>query len=759
MTFIQRQILTALVLANLWCGSRNASGQFPFPQRPTDEFELSEQIDIKDLPNEAANHLARVEALLADEKWDEGIETLRRLSEDHGARILQLDGRRYTNIRHFCHAQLAALPAEARQLYRDRVDTVARGWYEAGIRDRNEPLLRRVVDELFCSSYGDDTLMALGEIALERGHFGRARWAWERIDPRLRSASGLPTVFALNSIDLDQQWPTIRSQFEKRSGVVNWLAYPDSDIELASVRARLVLVSILEGAADRAALELEALRRLHPEAEGYLAGKLGNYAAGLTKLLESSQRWPARRRTTNWTTFAGSPQRTTTVPTPISIGLRPTWQLDLGHINKIDPDNSENRIRRGGPDRDLSVHPLVVDDLVLLCGRDQVYAYKLKDGTPAYSGSSSGQIFPGGDAKPPAKPPKRSPLSEPRFTMTVDGKRLFTRVGTQVTVRQPTPFPTRYEGNRLVCLRLDKHGLGEWQYPLGGAAETEFDLGKWAFEGPPISDGNFVYVAMRRSEARPEAHIACIEARPPARLVWQRKICTADTPGHGQVNELTHNLLTLAEGTIYYNTNSGAVAAISADDGMVRWVYRYERARSGDTSDSDPHFYRDLSPCIYYQGLVIAAPSDSPWIFALDAGTGKVVWDIPLPTTVHLLGVADGNLIATGAKVWWINVLEGRLHAVWPEPTNRAADRGYGRGLLAGGKIFWPTREKIYVFDQQVYPQRQPPRIVMEPPIELDQGDPQNGRPPITAGNLVVAKGKLLIATHNKLYAFDLVSP
>jgi outer membrane protein assembly factor BamB len=755
MIFVHHTARASLLLAFLLSGLQFSFSQFPFQQRPTDKFELSEQIDIKDLPNEAANHLARAEALLADEKWDEAIETLRRLSEDHGERILQLDDRRFTNIRDFCHLQLAALPASARQLYRDRVDTVAKGWYESGIRNRDGDLLRRVVDELFCSSYGDDALMALGEIALEKGKFGLARWYWERIDPRLRSQSGLPIVYELNSVDLDEQWSTIRAQFEKRPEAVTWLAYPDSEIDLASVRARLVLVSILEGAVKRATLELNAFGRLHADAEGPLAGKSGSYATNLAALLESSQKWPAQRPSTDWTTFAGSSQRTVSRLSPISIGLRPAWQLDLGHIIKADPNDS--RIRRGGPDRDLSVHPLVVGNHVLLGGRDQVYAYSLETGEGAFS--ESGQIFPGGDAEPPAKSPKRSALSEPRFTMTVDGHRLFTRIGTQVTVRRPTPFPTRHEGNRLVCLRLDKQGAQEWQYPLGGNAETEFDLGKWAFEGPPISDGNFVYVALRRSEARPEAHIACIEARPPARLVWQRKICTADTPGHGQVNELTHNLLTLAEGTLYYNTNSGAVAAISAHDGTVRWVYRYQRARSGDMSEAESHFYRDLSPCIYHQGLVIAAPSDSPRVVALDAGTGKLVWHADLPTTVHLLGVAGGNLIATGAKVWWIDALEGRVLDVWPHPTNRAAVRGYGRGVLAGGRIYWPTRERIYVFDQSINRKQPRPWIVPRPPIDLDPGDLQNNRPPITAGNLVVAKGKLLIATHDTLYAFDLLSP
>ena len=61
--------------------------------------------------------------------------------------------------------------------------------------------------------------------------------------------------------------------------------------------------------------------------------------------------------------------------------------------------------------------------------------------------------------------------------------------------------------------------------------------------------------------------------------------------------EITHNLLTLTGGTLYYNTNLGAVAALSADDGRLLWVSLYPRARRGDLTNLAPHWRRDLNPC------------------------------------------------------------------------------------------------------------------------------------------------------------------
>ena len=67
----------------------------------------------------------------------------------------------------------------------------------------------------------------------------------------------------------------------------------------------------------------------------------------------------------------------------------------------------------------------------------------------------------------------------------------------------------------------------------------------------------------------------------------------------------------------------------------------------------------------------------------------------------------------------------------------KAQDKlGYGRGLLAGDYVLWPTREKIYVFDQQTA------RLKKE--IELAPLG-------VRGGNLLVADGRLLIATPSEL--------
>ena len=222
---------------------------------------------------------------------------------------------------------------------------------------------------------------------------------------------------------------------------------------------------------------------------------------------------------------------------------------------------------------------------------------------------------------------------------------------------------------------------------------------------------------------------------------------------------MTHTLLTLAEGMLYYNTNLGAVAAVSARDGVVRWVYQYPRARTVDLSTPPAHFYRDLNPCIFYRGLVIAATATAskslPWTPAVAASCGE------LPdgrASVSLVGRRNGYLVATGKSVWWLSAVTGRAEYVWPEPGNRAAPLGYGRGVLAGGRIYWPTREEIYVFDQQVHSDNGRRYIAQEPSILLTRPDIEADKR-VTGGNLVVGAGTLLIATADSLFGYRLNSP
>ena len=85
------------------------------------------------------------------------------------------------------------------------------------------------------------------------------------------------------------------------------------------------------------------------------------------------------------------------------------------------------------------------------------------------------------------------------------------------------------------------------------------------------------------------------------------------------------------------------------------------------------------------------------------------------------------------------------LGALLPARPPSPSPRGYGRGLLAGGSVWWPCREEIFVFDQAVSEYGEPKQV--RQPIQLLPRD-------VTGGNLAASDGILVIATAEELVAF-----
>jgi outer membrane protein assembly factor BamB len=654
---------------------------------PQSQFELAGSVELDRVDSTIRGHLEQIDAYLADRQWDEAIEAIRERMAASPDRLIGVTETRFIGLRDYLHLKLAGLPPEGLALYRSRVDPLAESWYEQGIARRDRASLRNVIDQAFVSSFGDDALLALGDMAVERADYAAARWHFERILP-VEVPEGTPRT---------------------------WPGYPDSDVDAAAVRARLVLVSILEGSLPRAREELEAFEELHGDAAGRLGGQDVVYREALGRLLAESVDWPTPPPTSDWPTFAGDFARNKTAPAAIDGGWI-VWRIGL-------PQVAVEGRAADAP----SFHPLFVDDLVLAGGPDEIKAVRLTSGKPpwgvletilrAEGPGRSGGLLPA------------TTLGSPCYTMTVHEGRLLARIGSPLTAR-PARRAAMTAAGSLVCLDLAAQGRLMW---------TVVPEEGWAIEGAPVAQGDQVYVAMRRSDVRPQAHVACFDARTGQRR-WRRFVCGAETPSRGMLYEATHNLLTLVDQTLYLNTNLGAVASIDARGGRLLWVSLYPRAADVDLARPAPHWNRGLNPCVYHRGTLLVAPADSPRIFAFDAAGGQILWQTgeQVADVRHLLGATEEHLIASGDRLYWIGLSRtnpGRVEHVWPEG---GALPGYGRGVLAGGNVLFPGRERIMALDQAT---AEPRKVIHLGPLG------------ITGGNLLAAGDHLLIATKDELIA------
>ena len=88
-------------------------------------------------------------------KWDAVLAMIQSLTETSGDDLALVGPDRAVQARVVCQRLLIGLPTDVRpevlRLYRGRAETQARKWLEQGLAGRDVRLLRRIVDEAFCT--------------------------------------------------------------------------------------------------------------------------------------------------------------------------------------------------------------------------------------------------------------------------------------------------------------------------------------------------------------------------------------------------------------------------------------------------------------------------------------------------------------------------------------------------------------------------------------------------------------------------------
>jgi outer membrane protein assembly factor BamB len=747
--------------------------------------------EVEELDATSAAHLEHARRFLAAEQWSEAVEAIRRVPEEGADRLIRVDLNlpvagfgRYVPVGEYCQWRLAQLADEAPQAlnhYRRLVDPLAERWLREGEQNNDEALLQRVVNQAFASRYGDEALLKLGDLALARGEPAAARAVWQRLGPAftvsraassvLQTPSGSPLWMALRKFDFASRNEELRGLLSA-SGPVLPGVYPDSDIDPAAVQARLVLASLIENSRARTAIELATLRAVFPLAEGTLAGVHGRYVDRLQALMEDSTSWSALRQSPDWPTFGGNSTRGRTAPREIDPAGRPLWTYPLPPLAAEGESFGRGGLRPADHAHSLlGYHPVVIGQTVLFKvddagGNSHVVALDLRTGRRLWQ-ADHGREVSAAAVDTNATPVRHTGALS--HTLSVAGTKLFARAGSAGAAPRIRRLEASPAGEQGVLLGLDITSQGQalMGFPIHPISD------EWTFEGTPLSDGNAVYVAMRRADGgRSQLHVAAFELQSTAsqssdksglsdrltgRLKWRTRVCSSATFSGGEVDQRSHLLVTLDSGRIYLNTSAGAVAALSATDGQLLWVLKYPRAATGTGAfdRAAQHWFRDLTPCLAANDLLIVAPADSGQIFAAHAASGQLAWALPpgvAADAVHLLGVQNDVLLASGNALYWIDAWTGQLLAQFPrgQPGGLAqavpAPRGFGRGVLTGNHVWWPTRDSIFVFaaEPMTTDFGRQPRLVRE--IQLAPLG-------LTGGNLVLASGVLLIAGADRLVA------
>lgn len=648
-------------------------------------------------------------------QWEQAIPILQELIESGSDSLIPLEPGRFGNVAQHCHLLISLLSPAGLTEYRNRIDGHAAEWLALGQLRLDDVPLRKIVDRAFNSSYGDEALWLLGELAFERGRYAEARQWWQ-----LLVAPRPPTD---DPADADE--------------TPLYLTYMNPDVDAANVLARLVLCSVFEGDTRRAEVELSVFQTLHPQAEGSLAGQSGNLSELLTAQIELSRTWPPSRADTNRNpTFAG---RTSRSPSPVEEPAinGPAW-----------PSIPIPRARLKGPAGradTLSLYPVVHDQTLFVANSGSVYAFDLKSGQPKWplDGDTSGEIMTSLLHGPVMSDLPSSGV--PRYTLSISEGRLYSRMGLPFTRRSV------HEGSsftELVGVDMERQGDVTFRVTpdILDSQAISPEATHWSFEGSPVVSGGRVYVTARRGTPEDETTVACFSADT-SRLIWKRRVCVnvRNVPDH--YNLVGHQLLTLGDGRLFLNTSTGAIAALDAATGRMLWVVTWP-VDSDETYDEESNPQRHgLVPGLYHGGILYAVTQANE-LFAFDATTGQPTWQRQIRDRIlHILGIADGRLIVSGNSLWALDVHTGD-DAWLPQPRIGFEDPdgfGYGRGVVTARSVYWPLRDEILQVDHRAG------EITRRIPLRQAYG--------LQGGNLLIAGNHLIIAQADRIDALTDVTP
>jgi outer membrane protein assembly factor BamB len=675
---------------------------FPFP------FAAAQPADGAALRGDSPptrKRLAEAEARLVGGKGLDAADELQRLLDEAGDDWVSLDGRQFRPARWVAHQLLAKLPPDALKAYQARVDAPARKLLDAGRRSLDPGPLWQLLDRYFVSRPAADGLLLLGDLLFERGEFRTAELVWRRL---------LPDAGAD-------------------------VSHPSPPADLAPVRARVVLAAVFAGELDRAAAELKAFAEKHPAAAGPFAGKTGPYADALRGYLDRPPRPPADPAgATDWPTFAADPGRTGRArgPIPHHWPAVPTWVAPIPGAVAAPPGVA------AAPGRPPFGHPVVADGKVYVADAGRVYSFDLRTGLPAAAPS---RPRPG-----PAFPPRGgAPDPDPCATLTWADGRLYARAG-PAAVRSPdVPRPGRAaEESAIVCYAPPAdpgRPLREaWRLPPPQPGEGKKTA---AWEGAPLVAGGRLWAALARFEDGRVVHaVAGLDPAdpdpPPDRPNWAVDVC--DAPA-GTDPRGRQELLTLAGRHVVLCSNTGAVVAVDAVTGRRAWAFLYPRA----VRRTEPPRSADPSPAVAAGGRVFVAPADADRVFALDAETGKLLWESERAEGAAIVGVTRGRVIVTTTgPVRGLRALSAvtgsyRRPDGWVQSGTSGDWLGYGRGFVTDRAVVWPSRSRygLYFLD----PETGEP-IPTAPPVR----GPRNG----LFGNVAYADGVLVVVTPTEVWGF-----
>ena len=649
--------------------------------------------------------LRQFEALVADQAWDEAIDLVETIQAEHAEALIPIGSsedswKRYETVAKRCQKLMVQLPEEGLTHYRRRIDDSAERLYKEGVEAFDPQKLLRVVREFYASSWSDDALYALSELALQRGDTTAARRWLSNIHPELLGPEGEPAAVALATVSESVEPKTLQDVWLSFQRPDDLITTPESDYSVAMALTRLAYASILDGNLKRAQIEIRLLEAIAPSIEGRFGGKIQPIASALREQLIPVQ------------------ESKSTEPLPVHQWV---WEESI-QLPSLSPQDKQmqNRMRQIWFAQNQARMQQAGNMLQMLnraAVEESFPSIAIADGSDIFitNGAQFYQLDQRGKAEPfdigsaiglKTKDQTKQQTNQEIHLGLAQIRIVNGRRNGQPTVSTPVIGSHKIHDHVLYGIQVETLIAGRNQksthsvlYGLDLKRDKKLvlqldskkitDSADYHFASAPVLREDRVYVALKGGTVGAQLAVACFnrEGDP----LWIRPI------GRGQLSTRSTTLL-LGTDTLYFSSNQGAVAALDLADGRMRWVTCYPRAPLAPANVSQLAPSAPEQP-ILVGDLLFLSPADLSGVIALDATSGRLVWwNDSDDSSARLLGARGDSLVVAGKRFELLDPMTGHLKFAWPESPH-AGIRGMGTGLLVGDEVFWPTRDTLYSFD------------------------------------------------------------
>ncbi len=603
---------------------------------------------------ETRSVLFRADRLAEAKRWREAAQAYRQAVEAFADKLVRLDAHTYVGPAAYANRRIAAWPDAGMKVYRLLYADEARRRLDRARSARDLSALLCLAEDCFCTSEGGTAADLAAELAMEAGDFSLARRLYTLLLER----------------------------------------HPDRKTFAGELTGKLALSFAWAGRVERARALLEQIKSEHPEATLQWAGR----SRRLTDVIDEAiaHRAPPLdpKGPFAWPTIGGSSKRDHVVGQSVRPSA-PLWEY--GPEQGFEPITADlakqaSRAVRGYVRADrarqhLSLLPVAAHGNLYLTDSMKVWAVHIADGSEAW---------------PPYAAAKETPRSRttqarntptPLHTCSLHKNRLFVVLGQPIEAMSRGLMPS----GTLACLDADT-GKPIWSVKL---TDVDPELAEIRLDGAPVfyRDKLFAIGRRRKRFGFEDCYLIRFDAAT-GRLDWMRHLASASVGRYGNVRS-TSSFPTICDATVLVCTNLGAIAAVNAHDGRIRWLRVYHKDRTEE--EAGARFSRrvmpwEYAPPICWRDQLICRPLDSEYVLIVNREDGQIVRRINVGRLGHVeqvLGVVDDVLYTAGRELvaWDLTQHESR----WSRSLSSGGGLA-GRGQLTHSHAYLPMGKGMYRF-------------------------------------------------------------